>query len=190
MEDLFKILVWLIIIISFFSSFFKKKKKETPQKKKAPENYYGNENIPQTHKETLEAESYNKNDIIKEIEKLFKVEAPAKIETKPETHYDNQWHERTASEHEKTASEHTMQTDWDIEKKKIKVKKAKVSSKIEEEAKRFEKFLNKNEEFDRLPLNTIKQKLAYPRSLKEFIVISEILGKPVSLRHRPVSKFL
>ena len=58
----------------------------------------------------------------------------------------------------------------------------KVNSKIEEEAKSFEKFLNQEEKLDSIILKTTKERLKHPQSLKEFIVISEILGKPKALR--------
>ncbi len=88
---------------------------------------------------------------------------------------DNEWHEETASEH-------VMETDWDKEKKKLADQRKKVTSKIEEEAQKFEKFLNREEKFDRLAYITIRQRLRHPQSLKEFMVISEILGKPKALR--------
>ena len=88
---------------------------------------------------------------------------------------DNEWHEETASEH-------VMETDWDKEKKKLADERKKVTSKIEEEAQKFETFLNREEKFDRLAYITIRQRLKHPQSLKEFMVISEILGKPKALR--------
>jgi hypothetical protein len=75
-----------------------------------------------------------------------------------------------------------METDWDKEKKKLVDARKKVSSKIEEEAQKFEMFLNKEEKFDRLAYITIRERLKHPQSLKEFMVISEILGKPKALR--------
>ncbi len=58
----------------------------------------------------------------------------------------------------------------------------KVSQKIEEEAAAFEMLLNKSNKTDDKFLADIKSKLHKPQSLKEYIVFSEILGKPKALR--------
>ncbi len=204
MDDFFKFLIWAIIIISFFSSFFKKnkgKKTPSPPQRRQGDPYRQNED---NYSQPTSTPSTNpdQRDVFKEIEKLFKGEVPPPIQTAPPEErttlksktaiekleyesilkkqyipekLDNEWHEETASEH-------VMETDWDKEKKKLADERKKVTSKIEQEAQKFETFLNKEEKFDRLAYITIRQRLKHPQSLKEFMVISEILGKPKALR--------
>jgi hypothetical protein len=204
MDDFFKFLIWAIIIISFFSSFFKKykgKKTPSPPQRRQNDPYRQNED---NYSQSTSTPSTNEDqrDVFKEIEKLFKGEVPPQVQKAPpverttlksktaieKSEYesilkkqyipeklDNEWHEETASEH-------VMETDWDKEKKKLVDARKKVSSKIEEEAQKFEMFLNKEEKFDRLAYITIRERLKHPQSLKEFMVISEILGKPKALR--------
>ena len=212
MEDFIKFVIWAIIIISFFSGFFKKNKgKKTPSPpQRRPNIPDRNQSESYSNSSSTQTSGSGQNDIFKEIEKLFKNEntPPAipvpeqeKITTKSKTaieksqyestlnkeksfeHYKDEWHKESVGEHKETASEHTLETNWDKEKKKLADARKKVSSKIEEEAKQFEKFLNQEEKFDKLAFNTIKQRLKHPQSLKEFIVISEIIGKPKAL-HR------
>lgn len=174
MDDVFKILVWIIIIISFVSSILKKKKTQPPAPTKKPDNNSNRnyeENIPQTEQRE------ERSDVLKEIERLFKGEPPQEVirRDKEEEKAESSWNTETASEH-------TMQTNWEKEKQKLAEERKKVDSKVEEEAKRFEKFLNQEEKYDKAALRTIKQRLNHPESLKEFIVISEIIGKPKALR--------
>ena len=209
MDDFFKFLIWAVIIISFFSSFFKKNKgKNTlfPQQRRL--NNPDRERIGNYPQTTTTAGS-DQNDIFREIEKLFKPEnTPPEVPvpqqerttTKSQTaiekseyesalkkqytpeKFDKEWHEESASWHEETASKHVLETDWNKEKRKLAEERKKVNSKIEEEAKSFEKFLNQEEKLDSIILKTTKERLKHPQSLKEFIVISEILGKPKALR--------
>ena len=205
MDDFFKFLIWAIIIISFISSFFKKdkgKKKPSPQQRR-PNNPNRDKATayPQTSSTTMDSDQ---NDVFKEIEKLFKTEntqqAPpippqerttAKRQTtiektEAEAAYDEQKSIDMMDKvwNEESTSEHTPKTDWDYEKKKIAELDKTAKSKIDMEAKRFEKFLTKEEKYDSRTLRTLKERLKHPQSLKEFIVISEIIGKPVSRRSR------
>ncbi len=210
MDDFFKFLIWAIIIISFFSSFFKKDKgKKTPSPPQRKPNYQDRDRTtayPQTSSTTMDSD---RNDIFKEIEKLFKTENTPSAPTIPQEErtttksqtaieksqakvaYNNKKSMDKMDEewHEETSSEHTLETNWDKERKKIAEQDKKVDSQIEAEAKRFEKFLQQEEKLDSIVLKTIKERLRHPQSLKEFIVISEIIGKPFSKRGRKRTTF-
>lgn len=205
MDDFFKFLIWSIIIISFISSFFKKDKgKKTPSPpQRRPNNLNKDRTTPYPQSSSTSMDS-DQNDIFKEIEKLFKTEntrqAPpipqqerttAKRQTtiektEAEAAYDEQKSIDMMDKvwHEESAGEHTPKTNWEQEKKKIAAMDKKAKSKVEEESKRFEKFLTQEEKYDSRTLRTLKERLKHPQSLKEFIVISEIIGKPVSRRSR------
>jgi hypothetical protein len=204
MDDFIKILIWVIIIISFFSSIFKKKKKEKLKQGQTPQHVPDmRSNIPpkvepqgRTIENKEEIDSYN--EMLAEIESLFKkdqgstmsgtspeqdsAKAKTSDKTKIQTHesgnkiekYDPQWHKETESEH-------TMITDWEKEEKTLE-KKAKADFNIENQAKNFEKMINKKSEPIGIFKHTIKEKLSNPATLKDYILMSEIIGKPKAMR--------
>lgn len=206
MEDFFKVLIWVIIIISFLISIFKKKNKEKP---KAAQNPRQDPNLrsnisqkaepPKRSVENKEEiDSYN--DMLAEIENLFKKETESeksasgknsqevipqtktsdktKIEEHEEkkrsTQYDPQWHKETASEH-------TLIDDWEKEEKALE-KKAAVDFNVEKKAKKFQETMNQKPEPIGIFKHTIKEKLKHPQTLKDYIVMSEIIGKPKAKR--------
>jgi hypothetical protein len=57
-----------------------------------------------------------------------------------------------------------------------------VDSAVEEKAKQFEKLLAKPVQPVKSVAASIKTKLNNPQNIREYIVISEILGKPKALR--------
>jgi hypothetical protein len=190
MEDLFKILIWVIIIISFVSSFFKKRKKEGSKTPQIP-NRDNQIMIPEkaeTHNKPAEnkdeIDSYN--DMLSEIENLFKKdEQPGKSKKENDTlkkadQYDPQWHKETASEH-------TSITDWRSEEKALE-KKAAVDFNIENKAKKFEEIINQKSEPIGIFKHTIKEKLRHPETLKDYILMSEIIGKPACRTGRAKAK--
>ena len=205
MEDFIKVLIWLIIIISFFSLVFKKKNKEKPKVPQSP-NRDNEENIPKSVEpqnkkveDRGEIESYN--DMLSEIENLFKkdngrnitVSQNTPLESSPQTktsdktkieeheakkksakYNDSQWHKETASEH-------TLINDWEREEKVLE-KKAAVDFRIENKAKKFEEIINQKPEPIGLFKHTIKEKLRHPATLKDYILMSEIIGRPKAKR--------
>jgi hypothetical protein len=184
MDNVFEILIYLIIIISFLSSIFKKKKQQQqkpPVRQTQPEEYYQTEvSVPQT-------KTKDEYDILKELEVFFKVgteptkqeipipqEQPKKM-TKIEEHtLDESWHTPTASEH--TAD------DWEHKKTEVKKRVARVDTGIEEQAAKFEESLVKKKNAASDISAKIRIRLRTPSSLKEYVIISEILGKPKALR--------
>ena len=98
-----------------------------------------------------------------------------------EWHSENtEWHSESEEWHEQSATEHKLDKSWhSITEYKRSVK---VDAAIEQEAERFERMLaDRNKEVP-YPFDDLRKKLYSPQSLKEFIVFSEILGKPKYLR--------
>jgi hypothetical protein len=206
MEDFIKILIWVIIIISFLGSIFKKKNKEKPKTIQNPQRDpeirtnipVKVESQPREAEDKGEIDSYN--DMLAEIENLFKkdnepsssmsgsipaegsLKAKTSDKTRIQTHeaqkmttqYDPQWHKETASEH-------TLITDWGKEEKVLE-KKASADFNIENKANKFEEMMNQKPEPIGIFKHTIKEKLNHPATLKDYILMSEIIGKPKAKR--------
>lgn len=183
MDNIFEILIYLFIIISFISSFLKKKKqKQKPPVRQQPldENYQTEVATPQTQTK----EDYN---ILTELEDFFKVgdesasgnESVPQEQTEPVTSMEE--HVKTDSWHAPTESEHVMDR-WERKKSEVKKLLSGVDSAIEQKAAQFEKSLDKKEsDYSTLAL-AVKSKMKNPSTLKEYIIFSEILGKPKALR--------
>src|SRR3990172_9228125 len=153
MDDYFQYLIYLFIIISFLSSIFRKKDK--PQSKPGEPT----PNPPVKPKRSTSQEDY---DILKEIENMFKTE---------------KWDEEIQSEHGSTSSEHRLE-NWEDKRKKIEERKRQtLNEKIVKQAEMFEKNLMKKRQVVDVS-KTLKQKFKRPSTLKEYVIISEILGKP------------
>jgi hypothetical protein len=206
MEDFVKVIIWIIIIISFFISIFKKKNKEKPKAVQKPQrDPEQTSHIPskiETEKKSVEGkeeiDSYD--DMLAEIENLFKKGdsenyTSAKIsqqndtpktkttdktkiqehdERKKSDQFEQQWHKQTASEH-------TLIDDWEKEGKALE-KKAAVDFNIEKNAKKFEDMLSHKKGPIGIFKHTINEKLRHPETLKDYILMSEIIGKPKAKR--------
>ena len=194
MDDIFEVLIYLFIIISFISSFFKKKKKQQ-LKQQVPGSQLNEQEQIQLPVQKAEPEVKDEPevDIMKEFEKFFQVDAQQK--KTPEEHNDKDMYEGAKdrdnyiavpeeSFHKKTASEHTFIDPWDKKKAEIKKKVAKVDKSIEEQASKFEEHLKKKKTAASEISKEIRTRLKDPSSLKDYIIISEIMGKPKSLSRR------
>jgi uncharacterized protein YcgL (UPF0745 family) len=191
MEDFFEILIYLFIIISFISAFFKKKKKQQ-QKRQVPGsrlNEYEQTEFP-VQKAGPEVKEEPEIDMLKEFEKFFNVGEPQKESSKE--HNDKEMYEGfkdrddykavpEESFHKKTASEHTFVDPWDTKRREIDKKVAKVDKSIEVQASKFEEHLQKKETAASEISKKIRTRLKDPSSLKDYIIISAIMGKPKSL---------
>jgi len=184
MDNIFEILIYLIIIIGFLSSIFRKKKQ---QQQKPPVRQPQQEEYSQAEVSSPPTQSKEDYDILKELEVFFKVgteptkqeipvpqEPPKKI-----THLEEQtrreiWQERTESEH--------LFEDWEQKKAEVKKRMARVDSGIEKQAASFEESLVRKETALSSIALTVKSKITNPSTLKEYIIFSEILGKPKALR--------
>jgi ABC-type Zn2+ transport system substrate-binding protein/surface adhesin len=187
MDNPLEILIYLFIIISFLSSLFRKKKK--------PENTTGQQtarSLPELKPEqkTSQQEDY---DILREVEKMFKtetsysekeeetIEAGNKFEPASEHFETADWHKQTETEHKSTLSEHSFES-WEDKARKAEEKRKAVNEKIVKQAEAFEKNLRKKS-FQQTDIKkTIRQKFRQPTSIKEYVIFSEILGKPKSFQ--------
>jgi hypothetical protein len=148
MDTFIQYLFYFIIIAAFLNSIFGKKKKV--ETKQVPK-----EPAPQTYerrneyKQTEPLEAGEDNfAMMKEIENLFKKDLPVKT-------------------YPKVKSEPVVLQETEIKR-----------DYTEERAKEFEKQLNKREYNSDWFSKNIRTKLQSPESLKDYIIISEILGKP------------
>ena len=185
MDNFFEILIYLIIIISFVSSFIKKKQKAKQPAAKSPklEEY--------SHADVSVSPSQPKEeyDILKEIDDFFKVGSEStkqeRTEVKPkepESIIQKEEHSKSESWHSPTASEHSYTNEWERKKEVVKKLISQVDTKIEKQAAKFEESLTKAKPLSVEIVASIKTRIHNPSTLKEYIIFSEILGKPKALR--------
>jgi len=183
MDNFFEILIYLIIIISFLSSIFKKKqqqqKRPPAQQPDHDENYQSEVSATQSRPKDY--------DILRELEVLFKGGEVSTDKSTPipqqktETLSSMEEREEFDSWHEPTKSEHTID-NWERKKGEVQKILAGVDSAIEKKAAEFEDSLWKKEkEFSGIALS-IRSRFKSPSTLTEYIIFSEILGKPKALR--------
>lgn len=201
MDNLFEYLIYGFIILSFISSFFKKKKhlpKESSgqsphQRTEITKEIKVQTPVPQQPK----AEEY---DILKEMESFFNVGQPQQTRTMVHTdkkmsemHTDKKMSESVKdrenyipvpekSFHKITDSEHTFTDPWDVKRKELGKRKMKLSPKIEKQESAYEESLTKKDSAATGIIKDIKERLKNPSTLKEYIIISEIIGKPKALK--------
>lgn len=183
MDNVFEILIYLIIIISFLSSIFKKRQqqqKKPPARQPEPDENYQSE-ISTTQSQ---AKDY---DILRELEDLFKSgDVPIDKRTpipqqQTETVPSMDEHVKSESWKIETASEHVVD-DWDNKRSEVKKIMAGVDSAIEKKAAEFEETLWKKKSASNNLAVSIRSKFNSPSTLKEYIIFSEIFGKPKALR--------
>ncbi len=179
MDNIFEYLIYLFIIISFLSSFFKKKKTETKTGEQSPKPPLRTESQTRTSQQ----EDY---DILKEIEKMFKTDSSypdteRSIEKGEERFESSSEHLDTTDWHQPVISEHKYES-WEEKNRKAEEKRKAVNEKIVKQAEMFERRLSGKRELQSEIKKTILQKFNNPKSLKEYIIFSEILGKPKSLQ--------
>ena len=194
MDNIFEILIYLFIIISFLSSFFRKKKKAAAQQEQAQiqiteqQRLSGELEVEKAPQVQTQKQDY---DILKEFEDFFKVgerKGESQIQTQndfveePEVYKKEDQGVPADSFHTRTASEHTFIDPWDVKKTEIDKRKKSISSDVERQASDFERYLNKPETSATKISRKIKESMKQPASLKEYVVISEIMGKPKSLK--------
>lgn len=187
MDDIFQILIYVFIIVSFLASLFKKREK--PQDKKS-EPTYKPSTRPTIETQPSQQEDY---DILKEIEKMFKTNIPVpekerektlqkeNLQTSSEHTRSDEWLKPSQREHKPTFSEHTPEM-WEEKRRKTEEKRKAVNEKIVQQAAMFEKHLTRTSGERSDIKKSIMQKFKEPTSLKEYIIFSEIIGKPKSLQ--------
>ncbi len=197
----FVTLIYIFIIIIFLSSLFRKKARGTkgkplpgvlrmPEENKNADavsmNYYNSEN------------ARDNKEIMEEIGRLFEKEnqsgggenmpgkPPERKETKIETYYREAREkagQQAPDDYSKWPGSEIKSTVQTVIKEKgiVESELIMVDSKIEKEARDFEKLLNPRQEENKL-VGAIREKISDIQTLKEFIVFNEILGKPKALR--------
>lgn len=201
MDDLFQYLIWGIIIFSFLSSFLKKK--EPPKQKPVSRTQQPERPVTVSQQDTGEDfASSQKNDdydILRELENLFKGEIKVPEQPKPsppvledvyksreikDKDYDKQVDSRMQREvQDKNPLGYRATYDETIADRKIASGRQirKIDPKIEAGAKEFEKVLA-GPRLQRQAITEFNRKIKNPKNIKEYILFSEILGKPKALR--------
>lgn len=194
MDDYFQILIYLIIIFAFLNSLFRKKNKVETPPRPSDSRDTENENT-YSAPDDAQIEKQNEYDILKEIEGLFKGESDstgrrkmeseiekAKMRKVPREEHveDKEWHSLDKESHEQSADEIQLNRSWHSI---TPFKRAPaVDPAIEKEAEKFERMLEDRNKEAVFPLNELRKKLHSPETLQDYIVVSEIIGKPKYLR--------
>jgi len=193
-DNIFEVLIYVFIIISFLSSFFRKKKKEAIKKEQMQAQISDQQgmneevNVQASPPVQIQEPEY---DILKEFEDFFKVG-----ERKEEREIQPQRETVTGPEeiirefkrvpedsfHTKTASEHTFVDPWDKKQIDIAKRKESISSEVDKQATAFEKYLKIPDTSAARISHKIKERMRQPTSLKEYVIISELMGKPKALK--------
>jgi hypothetical protein len=176
MDNFFELLFILFLIFSFLVPLFKKKNPQEQQKTRPPQR---DENArPPTNTPTYSS-SNNSNeeyDIIKEVEGMFNNSPEAKPveelkvneEAEESSYESNEWHEPSKSENKVDDEWHRPTTLADFNKEE---------ALMDEKAKAFEQLINEKKKVY-LWGNKIRTSIKNQEMLKEYFIISEILGKP------------
>jgi len=190
MDNFFEIIIYLFIIASLVSSFRKKKKKNEEKVSRS-------ENTGQRHQTTLQTESKREQsgkDILEEIQNLFNppIAKPSEQNTgfedlwksdSTKDHYkEDQYHASIPSEHKVTTKEHVetlsehVRSPYDSVRLPEQTVVTRLLDDLDDQKENY-KTRKPNE-----LLMLIRGELSNSQSLKNYIVISEILGKPKALR--------
>jgi len=204
MDNIFEILVFAIIIYSFLSPLFKKKKE---QQKNLPKqnNQYGSVGTADSIEQSIKKEGMavsGKNDdydILRELENMFKgeIKIPQQQKQKPAEQYDEfKSHEIKDFDLDLVVDKRMQRNVEDkmpigarktydekiADRKDYSTRQAKIiNPKIELEAAEFEQVLSGPRK-QRAAITDFNRKLKNPRTVREYILFSEILGKPKALR--------
>jgi hypothetical protein len=206
MDDLFQYLIYGIIIFSFLSSFFKKKEppKQTPSTRtKQPDSVSYSKQQTDVGRVTA-SQKQDEYDILRELENMFKGEVSLPPKQSPkQTQYEEYAEHKIEDKNLETISDRRTLRNVDqnpsiefkqsveernyiepkgtVEQNKWTKKKSKIDPKIEASAKEFEKVLAGPRK-QRAAISDFNRKLKNPSTVREYILFSEILGKPKALR--------
>ncbi len=180
MDNFFQILFLLFIIFSFLAPLFKKKPEEQQRKKtQPPDDNTNSSGAKPSYSPKVGNEDY---DILSEIEGMFNSQrgfpktSEVKIPDESEVNNRKKEIQYETSPSESDITEHSIDEEW--HRPTTEADYARETAIIEEEAKRFEKMLNEKKEDVNRIREKIKETIKTPESLKEYFVISEILGTP------------
>jgi len=200
MDDLFQYLIWGIIIFSFLSSFFKKKEppKQPPvTRTKQPDALSYPKQQSEVDRVTV-SQKQDRYDILRELENLFKGETNIPKQNNPHPKQSRDYIDREIKDEdldlvvdkrmqqkieERRASDLKASSErrTTLEQMNWNKKKPVVDPKIEAGAKEFERVLAGPKQ-QRAAVTEFNRKLKNPRTVREYILFSEILGKPKALR--------
>jgi hypothetical protein len=206
MDDLFQYLIYGVIIFSFLSSFFKKKEppKQTPQKPaQKPESISYQQRNAKVEPDII-AQKNDEYDILRELESLFKGEVNLPQQQRPkqipnEEYADHKIEDKNLEiitdrrtlrnvdqnpsvEYKQSVEERNyIEPKGTVEQNKWTKKKSKIDPKVEASAREFEKVLAGPRK-QRAAITDFNRKLKNPSTVREYILFSEILGKPKALR--------
>lgn len=183
MDNFFEVLIYLIIIISFLSSLFKKKENPNSSQKPQPTpNKSSSDGFSEFESESVEVESSG-YDILSEIENIFNQELG-----KPKTHTQSKPKPDQSISDISLEGQSVNYDTHDLEKKvaletqkRFQRREIKLDSGTEKAALMFEELLNKQRAKAHTAHPLIK-KIKNPQLIKDFIIVSEILNRPLSLR--------
>lgn len=183
MDNFFEVLIYLIIIISFLSSLFKKKEQpKTTHKPPAPQQQRDSDAFSEFESESVEAEPAG-YDILSEIENIFNEEFG-----KPKPHTESIPKTNEKIRDRSLEQESVSYDEFDLERKialdtqkRFQRKEIQVDSRTEKAALMFEELLKKQGAKTHISHPLIK-KIKNPRAIKEYILVSEVLNKPLALR--------
>ena len=175
MDDVFQIIIYLLILISFIAPIFKKKdqqKKQQQQRQRYP--LQNDFEEPATNKTAVETKQ-QEYDVLKELENFFKV--GNEEETQQENFIE------TKQEPDTQVQKSDYQSIWDRKKAEVEKVVNVLDKKIENQAKHFEEQLAYQQvrQTNKLVLQ-LKNNIRNPSTLREYILFSEIIGKPKALR--------
>lgn len=206
MDDLFQYLIYGILIFSFLSSFFKKKEppKQTPQKPaQKPESISYQQKSVKVEPDFI-AQKNDEYDILRELESLFKGEVNLPRQQQPKQIPDEEYadhkiqdknletitdrrtirnvDQNPSVEFKQAVEERNyIEPKGSVEQSKWTKKKSKIDPKVEASAKEFERVLASPRK-QKATVSEFNRRLRNPSTIKEYILFSEILGKPKALR--------
>jgi hypothetical protein len=206
MDDLFQYLIYGVIIFSFLSSFFKKKEppKQTPQKPAQKPDSISYQQRSVKAEPDIIAQKNDEYDILRELESLFKGEVNLPQQQRPkqipnEEYADHKIEDKNLEiitdrrtlrnvdqnpsvEYKQSVEERNyIEPKGTVEQNKWTKKRSKIDPKVEASAREFEKVLAGPRK-QRAAITDFNRKLKNPSTVREYILFSEILGKPKALR--------
>ena len=203
MDDIFKIIIWLVIIYSFVKPFIKKKEPVKPPASTGtkPQNnsQYKTEQVEPDL--SVAAKKQDEYDILRELENMFKGNLKVPEQPKPTPVSDSSLYKsheikdkdldlvedkrlkRNIEDRTPIGSRQTY--DEKMANRKVRPDQQRqtgiVDQKIDESARRFESVLT-GQQKQRSVLSQFNRKLKNPATVRDMIIFSEILGKPKALR--------
>ncbi|HKJ81156.1 MAG TPA: hypothetical protein VJ954_03985 [Ignavibacteriaceae bacterium] len=181
MDNFLQILFFLFIIFSFIAPLFKKKKEQGQKQQTKAQNQNNPERQRAKAELKKEMEEY---DILNEIQGLFKppeeIKKPAETQTYEQSYKESpyetpEWEKALKTEHTINDEWHRATTEADFNKE---------SAVIDIEAKRIQKLIDDKNKPVNVRLGELRKSIRNPETLKQYFLISEIIGKPRAVKRQ------